>query len=76
MLYTVVKNHRVASGETSSSTKYDTLKEALRNHHQFAANYLADDSVLAWSVSVIETNAGEDMRIIELASYSDKEITA
>lgn len=69
-MFTVVKNHRVESGETSSSVKYDTLKEALKNYHQFAVNYLSDSSVQAWSVSVIETNAGEDMRIIKLESFN------
>lgn len=71
MLYTVIKNHRVETGETSSSVRYDSLKEALRNYHQFAANYMADSSVKAWSLAVVETDAGKDMRILELSSYAD-----
>lgn len=70
MLYTIVKNHRVESGETASAVKYEGIDEALRNYHMLASNYMADTNVIAWSMGLLVTNAGEDMRIIKLDSYS------
>lgn len=69
-MFDVIKYHKVADGETSSSVKYDTMAEALKAYHQFAANYMADESVLAWSLGIVEVGAGVDMRLIKRDSYA------
>lgn len=70
-MFVVEKNHRVASGETASSVNCATYKEALGKYHEFAKNYLADTSVLAYSVSIIKAEAGTDMRIIKRERFPD-----
>lgn len=68
-MYEVIKSHKVVSGETSSSVKCDTYKDALRQYHKLAANYLDDASVLAWSLSIVESNPGAEMKMMKRESY-------
>lgn len=68
-MFDVIKYHATENGETSSAAKYDSMDDALHNYHQFAANYMADTTVLAWSLAIVECNAGVDMRMIKRDSY-------
>lgn len=67
-MFDVIKYHKVEGGETSSAEKYDSYEEALKNYHQFASNYMADHSVLAWGLAIIDVTNGV-MRVVKKDSY-------
>lgn len=68
-MFEVIKSHKVVSGETSSSVKCDTYKESLKQYHKLALNYLDDESVLAWSLSIVESNPGTEMKMMKREAY-------
>lgn len=57
-MYTVIKYHKTKTGETSSLVKCDTYEEALKNYHQLAANYMADESALCWGLCIMDVSNG------------------
>lgn len=68
-MFDVIKYHKTESGETSSAVKYDTMEEALRNYHQFASNYMADQSVLAWGLAIVDVTNGS-MKMVKRDNYA------
>lgn len=68
-MFDVIKSHKTVSGETSSAVKCDTLEDALRNYHQFASNYMADSSVMAWGLAIVDVTNGQ-MRMVKRDSYA------
>lgn len=69
-MYNVIKAHRVSSGSTTSAVKAETYEQALQQYHQLASNYMADTSVLAWSLSIVKCDPGEDMKMLKRESYA------
>ena len=68
-MFDIIKYHKTENGETSSAVKYDTMEEALRNYHQFASNYMADDTVRAWGLAIVDVSNGQ-MRMVKRDSYA------
>lgn len=68
-MFDVIKFHRTASGATSSAVKFDSMEDALKSYHQFASNYMADASVLAWGLAIVEVTDGA-MRMIKRDNYT------
>lgn len=67
-MFDVIKYHKTGSGEASAAVKYDTQEDALRNYHQFASNYMADSSVLAWGLAIVDVTSGQ-MKMVKRDSY-------
>lgn len=57
-MFDVIKYHKTESGETSSLIKCDTYEDALKQYHQLAANYIADESVLCWGLCIMDVSNG------------------
>ena len=55
MIYTIVKYHKTAEGgEATSAVRKEDMDAAIREYHQLATNYMADASVVEWSLSIVE----------------------
>lgn len=68
-MFDVIKYHKTEIGETSSAVKYDTFEDALKNYHQFASNYMADQSVTAWGLAIVDVTDG-GMKMVKRDSYA------
>lgn len=72
MILMINKFHRVEAGETASSVKIDkpteveAWREAKKQECQLAANYMADSSVIDWTLCIYEPKT---MRIHEPLQY-------
>lgn len=60
MIYLITKYHETETGKTASAVKIEkateaeAMAEALKQFHQFASNYMADATVKAWSLMIVD----------------------
>ena len=60
MIYLITKYHEIEGGKTASAVKVEkaneaeAMAEALKQFHQFASNYMADTTVKAWSLMIVD----------------------
>lgn len=60
MIYQINKYHRTELGEVSASEEIkkvdavEAYEKALEKFHEYAKNYMADKSILAWNLSIIQ----------------------
>ena len=60
MIYLITKYHEVEGGNTASAVKIEkatdteAMAEALKQFHQLASNYMADATVKAWSLMLVD----------------------
>ena len=72
MILMINKWHRTEAGETASSvkvekpTEIEAYKEAKKQEYQLAANYMADNTVLDWTLCVFNPKT---VRVVEPMQY-------